>query len=549
MLKNLLIKNYALIRELELNPSTQLNIITGETGAGKSIMIGAVGLLLGKRADSRMLYDESEKCVVEGTFNLAEYRLHDFFLENELDYADESIVRREISPAGKSRAFINDTPVTLDVLTQLGSKLMDVHSQHDTLQLGTNTYQLEVIDAFAGNEPVLKKYRDLYQQFYRLNRQYQKMLKEAGDLRNEAEYHNFLYQELQKAALRDNEQEELEQELQILEHSEEIKLKLNEYLDLAGRSDFSAHSRLYTGQKNLADLGAFSEKFKALSARIESCLIELNDIYAEIEKEEELTEHDPQKIEFVKERLNLIYSLLKKHQTDSIAGLLSIQSELEKKVLKVENLDEELELLRKEAEQALKKVNDEANRLSRARKDQFETFCSKLEVLLRDLGMPEAKVVINHRSIEVNENGVDDISIDFSANKGMTPQPLKQVASGGEFSRLMFCVKFLLADKTALPTIIFDEVDTGISGEIALKMGKMMQVMSRNHQVLTITHLPQIAAKGDTHYYVYKDNQQEKTISRIRLLSEKERVDEIAKMIGGDAPSQVAFESARELMT
>lgn len=548
MLVHLTIKNYALIRSLEMRPSGNLNIITGETGAGKSIMVGAVGLLLGNRSDSKALYDENAKCVIEGTFNIKEYQLEDFFEANDLDYQELSIIRREISQQGKSRAFVNDTPVTLDILRELGSFLMNIHSQHDTLQLASNDYQLSLIDAFAGNQPALEDYQKSYSSYKKAEKAYRDLKKEKEEIGKEADYNHFLYDELQKAALIEGEQEALEEELQTLEHSEEIKLNLNKAIALLNHSELSVLSGIYEVNSLLGQVKGLSERFRSLSERMTACLIEIKDIAAEVEKEESLAEFDPAKIEAAKERLGLIYQLQQKHHVSAIADLLAIQSALESKVTRSVNLEDEIEALRLEKERVREEMLEEASKLSAARMGSLQKFSSSLENLLKELGMPNASVVVIRQAVEPSMTGIDELRMLFSANKGIPPQELKNVASGGEFSRLMFCVKYVLADKTALPTVVFDEVDAGISGEVALKMVKMMEQMALNHQALVITHLPQIAARGRKHYFVYKDDSDHKTVSAIRELAKDERVVEIAKMLSGDKPSAVALETAKELL-
>jgi DNA repair protein RecN (Recombination protein N) len=548
MLQHLLIKNYALIQHLEISPSKELNIITGETGAGKSIMLGAIGLLIGNRADTKVLYDEEEKCVIEGTFDISAYNIKAIFAEEELDYEATCIIRREISPSGKSRAFINDTPVTLDSLKKVGFYLMDIHSQHDTLLLGSNAFQLQIIDAFAQNEELLKSYQVSYKAFKKAKTTFDKLLTEADEMKKEASFNQFLYEELKKANFKDGEQEEIEGELEILEHAEEIKLKLNQLLNTLSTSEFSVNTNLASANQVLVQLSKYGQKYKSLQDRVESCLIELKDITSEIEKDEEQVEYDPDKIQLNKERISLIYQLQQKHSVKTIAELLDIQSSLEEKVNKVLNLDEEISNAKQALEEAEDLMMQQAYLLSASRKAVFEKFTEEVQLLVRDLGMPDATLLMNCNETMAQNTGIDEINLLFSANKGIKPQDLKSVASGGEFSRLMFCIKFVLADKTALPTIIFDEIDTGISGEVAMKMVNMMKLMSKNHQVISISHLPQIAAKGDAHYFVYKDNSSGKTKSNIRKLTEEERIMEIAKMIGGEKPSSIAFENAKELL-
>ncbi len=550
MLKNLIIKNYALIRELEMKPAPQLNIITGETGAGKSIMLGAVGLLLGNRADTKVLYDEESKCVIEGVFDVSEYdALKSLFQEEGLDYEEESIIRREIAPSGKSRAFVNDTPVTLDILRRMGNFLMDVHSQHDTLQLGSNTYQLDVLDAYASNKAERTTYQQAYKAYRKAAIAYQKLQEEAADSRKEADYNSFLLQELEAAQLEGLNQQEMEEELEKLENAGDIKIKLGGIVQaLEYAEPVAINSTLHGVFTELKQLGRYSEAYRKLAERMESSLIELKDISRELEAEEQDIELDEEKTVVLQERLRVIFNLQQKHGVSEIEELLRIQQDLQLKVSRVQNLDEEIAAAEKQMQKAEKEMQVHAEKLSKSRKQVFEKFAKELAGLLKDVGMADASMQVAHKLVAPQASGIDEVNILFSANKGVRPQPLKNVASGGEFSRLMFCIKYVLADKTALPTIVFDEIDTGISGEIALKMVRMMQVMAKNHQVISISHLPQIAAKGSAHYFVYKDNSSAKTFSRIKKLSEEERVAEIAKMIGGAQPSAVAYESARELM-
>ena len=548
MLKSLSIENYALIKHLQINPDKALNIVTGETGAGKSITLGALGLLLGNRADTKVLLDQERKCVIEGVFDISAYSLEPIFETFDIDYDQECIIRREINSSGKSRAFVNDSVSNLDFLKQLGLRLMDVHSQHQTLRLAHKDYQLEVIDAVAENTPLLSDFQLAHAAYKEKNRTYKRLITEGDQIRKEADYNQFLFEELDKAQLDADEQETLEEELNKLENAEEIKTKLNGALSISDRSDINIASMLQELKSLLNQISQFSPKYAILLDRIESSRIELTDIVSELETEEESTIYDPNRTEEVQERLNLIYKLQQKHQVSAIADLLEIYNELGDKVLKVENLDEAIEEAHKATKEAYDKAFSLAEALSSKRQSVFNGFSKQVQALLAELGMPNATISIDHSTTALNSNGIDEIDVLFSANKGVAPQPLKQAASGGEFSRLMFSIKYILADKTALPTIVFDEIDTGISGEIAIKMSQMMLEMAKNHQVITITHLPQIAAKGQSHYFVFKDESSETTTSQIRKLNHEERLNEIAEMIGGKQASKNAFDSARELM-
>jgi DNA repair protein RecN (Recombination protein N) len=548
MLRNLQIQNYALIRQLEIEPSPGLNMITGETGAGKSIMIGAVGLLLGNRVDTKVLYDKNEKCIVEGTFNIREYNLCELFELKDLDYQDETIIRREISPSGKSRAFINDTPVTLDIMKELGIHLMDIHSQHDTYKLSSLNYQLSLVDVFSQNQQVLQEYKESYRKYKIKKKKLDDLLLEAESIRKEADYNHFLYEELAAADLTTGELEMLEDELSTLEHAEEIKSVISEAIALLHDHDYAILDNLSLVNKRIESIASYALRLGEIRKRLNSSYLEIKDITNELEKEMDQVENNPKRLSEVQSRLNLLYKLLQKHQVASTEDLLAIQSSLKDIVNKNLNLDHEISDLEKETFLQYEEVNMLGNTLSKSRQDNFRKIIERIENMLRSLGIPDARLNIDHRNIEPGEYGMDEIDLKFSANKGIAPMNLKQVASGGEFSRLMFCIKHIIASKTALPTLILDEIDTGISGEIAIKMATMMKQMAENHQVIAITHLPQIASFGSSHYFVYKDNQSDKSVSLVKELSNDERILEIAKMIGGDQPSDAAFENAKELL-
>ncbi len=549
MLTRLFIKNYALIKELEINPSAKLNIITGETGAGKSIMLGAIGLLLGRRADVRVLFDEEEKCVIEGDFQIGAYKLQSVFKEVDLDFSEECSIRREISPNGKSRAFINDTPVNLEVLELVSSRLMDIHSQHDTLQLGSNEFQLAIIDNYAQNHNYRETYYQAYQAYTKAESAYKKLLSEAEQARKEQDYNVFLLEELNKIKLDEISQVELEQELEVLENAEAIKTKLNVVLALLTNDEQGVESTLRSALFELRQLENYAPRFQQLSERANSLFIEIKDIIGEIEREEEKTFLDEERIVQIKETLNLVYSLQKKHYKNSIDELIALRNELTEKVNRVLNLDEDIEKLRQQKDQAYQTLLEIAEILSSSRKEVIEKIEQEVDSLLKELGMPNAHLSIQITDTAPQALGANQVNFLFSANKGVKPDTLKNVASGGEFSRLMLCIKYILAGKTALPTIIFDEIDTGISGEIAIKVSKMMKEMAKRHQLIVISHLPQTAANGDCHYFVYKDDSSERAVSKIKKLNEQERLVEIAQMIGGANPSPTALQSAKELLS
>ncbi|UBM58868.1 DNA repair protein RecN [Marinilongibacter aquaticus] len=548
MLVHLQIKNYALIERLEINPGSGLSIITGETGAGKSILLGALGLLMGKRADGKVLYNQEEKCVVEGTFDLSRIGMQELFEENDLDYEQNSIIRREISPSGKSRAFVNDTPVTLDVLKSLSDRLIDVHSQHDSILLGDSGYQLQLVDFYALSEKEKVVYREAFDRYREANRALRKVETEAGKLKDEFEFNSFLLEELESAKLSVHEQEEAEAKLSVLENAEEVKERLNAVLNLLNHPEQSLLSALQEGIVQLNPIAKLSQSYEDIRKRLQSVQIELNDIADEIGIQEEKVEYDPEQIQVLKDRLDLIFRLLQKHHASDVSELLDIQSTLSEKVKQVLNFDDELKRLQLDLKEKGERMQEKADLLSEKRKAVLPEIEHKVVQILKDLGIPNADFKVDMQSVEAGTSGTDSVEFTFSANKGFSLQNLRKVASGGEFSRLMFALKYILAEKVAMPTLIFDEVDTGISGEVAVKMGNLMLEMSENLQMMAITHLPQIAGKGQTHFFVYKTDTPERTISKMKKLSEEERILEIAKMIGGDKPSESALQSAKELL-
>jgi DNA repair protein RecN (Recombination protein N) len=548
MLRNLLIKNYALIQSLEMLPAQGLNVITGETGAGKSIMLGAVGLLLGNRAETKVLLHDDEKCVVEGEFDIKAYNLKSFFGAEDLEHDDITVIRREISASGKSRAFVNDSPVTLDILRRLGQRLMDVHSQHENLELGKGLYQLNLIDNFAGNKPLLEDYTIHYKSFRTAEKSYKKLTEQADQLRQEADYNRFLLKELEEASLQDLDQEALENDLAVLENAEEIKSSFHQANIILKDGEFTGINAIAEAKSLLQQVSRLSEKYKTLAERLESIYIELDDAANEVYRHMEAVEFNPQETEVIRERLSRLYQLQKKHNVLSVQELRKIEADLAEKVTTTDNLDDQLAAEKATMEKAQVDLEASAKNLSESRKAVASSLSGNIEQLLSQLGMPNARIQVAINDSGYMSHGNDEINILFSANKGFAPQPIQKVASGGEFSRLIFCIKYILAKKMALPTIVFDEIDTGVSGEIAMKLAEMMKEMSRNHQVITISHSPQIAARGNAHYFVFKDEEGKMTTSRIRLLDQNERISEIAKMIGGDNPPAAALESAKTLL-
>ncbi|WP_420575814.1 DNA repair protein RecN [Ekhidna sp.] len=548
MIKSLQIKNYALIRELEMSPSSHLNIITGETGAGKSIMLGAVGLLLGKRADTKVLLDENQKCIVEGTFDISSYSLKQIFESEDLDYEAECVIRREISPTGKSRAFVNDTPTNLSALKAIGEKLMDVHSQHESLQLGNNLYQLNALDAFAAHPDILKSYQEAYKKYASAKKQLDKLESLAAQSAEDADYRQFLLSELLEANLDDLNQEEMESELEVLENAEDIKLKLSQAIHMLDESEVAILQQLNESKSLLHSIASFSKDLEDISERVESTSIELADIANEMQRVQDKVEHDPEKIQELKDRLDLLFRLQKKHSVLTVEELIKIRDEINESLSQVANLDHDIAKAKKALELAEKETQEKGNKLTESRKLSALNFSDEIEKIIHQIGIENGTVEIRVSPSEPSATGLDTIEMLFSANKGIKPQELKEVASGGEFSRLIFAVKYLIADKTAMPTIIFDEIDTGVSGEVALQMIRMMKHMAKSHQVISISHLPQFAAGGDAHYFVYKDHTSDRSVSRIKRLENEDRIHEIAKMIGGENPGTSAVESAKELL-
>ncbi len=548
MLTSLKISNYALIDQLAMQPSGGLSMITGETGAGKSIMLGAVGLLLGNRADTKVLLHEDKKCVVEGIFDIRSYGLQEYFEELELDYEDTCIIRREISPNGKSRSFVNDTPVLLEPLKILGEKLMDVHSQHDTLLLGEGDFQLGLVDAYAQTSADRTDFQLAYTEFKTAKKALVELTRQAEALKKEYDFNQFQLDELSNLTLVSGEQEELESSQEILENAEDIKLKINEVLSLFHEEQFGLLHGMAQIQSSLQGLERLAQAFGTYRARFQEAWIELKDLTESLADEDSRVEVDAEKLERTRERLSKIYQLQKKHGLQTVDQLIALESQLADKVFQVQQIDDQLADAHQLCLRNEKVMLAAGEALSQKRRACFPAFEKALEALLQDLGMENARVQFEGQLVEPNGSGIDRVELLFSANKGMPLQPLKKVASGGEFSRLLFAIKYLMADKMALPTLIFDEIDSGISGEVALQMVRMMQEIAKNHQVICITHLPQVAAKGEVHFFVFKDHSAEKTISKVKQLTAEERIHELAKMIAGANPSVAAQASAKELL-
>lgn len=549
MLLTLSIKNYALIESLETDFSNHFSVITGETGAGKSILLGALGLVLGNRADLTSLKDKEQKCIIEATFSIQNYHLEAFFAENDLDYEERTIIRREILPSGKSRAFINDSPVNLQELQALGTFLLDIHSQHQTRELTEAAYQLEIIDAVANNAATVVLYQQQLAEMKAKQKQLHEILAEKQVLEKEHEYHSFLLNELLAANLQEGEQEILEQELEQLSNVEFIKEQFSRIVASAQDEQIGAVVQLKEMKLALQKLSPFSATYLELSERFQSAFLELEDLFNECEQNNDKINADPERLDVVNNKLQALYSLQKKHQVQSIAALLEIQHQLDLKVVKVDDLEGQIRKIESDLQKAIVAIDAIAQQITNNRKDAIPQLVAKIKTILSQLGMAEANFQFDLVATEhYFAAGKDELNVLFSANKGTDFGLLKKVASGGEMSRIMLAVKSILAHYSKLPTIIFDEIDTGVSGEIAIKMGEIMQEMSHTMQVFAITHLPQIAAKGDTHYKVVKRSQGATTISELVLLSPEERIAQIAEMLSGKEVTASALEHAKALL-
>jgi len=549
LLSSISIKNYALINELHIDFSSGLSIITGETGAGKSILLGALGLVLGNRAELSTLKNTTKKCVVEAVVGIDKYNLKDFFETEDIDYEPNTILRREILPSGKSRAFVNDTPVTLSVLTLLRAKLIDVHSQHQTLQVSDQQFQFQLLDAVANNESKLASYQRGLSSYTLEKKRLEEIQLAQREATLQYDYNSHLYNELLEAKLIEDEQELLEEKLEKINNVEEIKQNLSEALQLATDDTIGIQNLLYSLEQKLAKISMYSKEYQELSDRISSVKIELVDIIGEIETANESVDFNPSEADQLNDRLQLIYNLQKKHYVNSISELLSIQSTLSEKVSRVENSEQLLAEQEAIVEEIANKLDIIALKISDARNKIIPKLSKQLENVLADLGMPHARFQIqNTLSENYYKNGKDVLQFLFSANKGGQYGELKKVASGGELSRVMLAIKKILSENSQLPTIIFDEIDSGVSGEISNKMAHIMSQMSQKMQVITITHLPQIAAKGNQHYKVFKEEVNNITTTNLKQLSEDERIVEIAEMLSGKNISDSALTHARELL-
>ena len=550
MLKSLFIQNFVLIDSLDICFNPGFSVITGETGAGKSIILGALSLVLGQRADGKSIKQGADKCVIEAIFDVSKYQLEPFFLGNDLEYDPEScILRRELYASGKSRAFVNDSPVPLAILKELGTKLIDIHSQHQNLLLGDNRFQLRVVDVMAENEILLILYKKEYTRYQGLRKALSALKERAAQSKQEEDYIRFQLDQLEEANLQPNEQEELEQEQETLSHAEEIKSSLYRVSSCLDGEEQGVVSLLKESLSSMDALERYFPRAKEIAERLRSAYIDLNDLASEMEGMIEDVEFNPDRLAWVNERLDTLYALQQKHRVSSVDDLIALRDQFRAQLTDIESFDEQIAVLEKQVQDAYKELLQQAAVLSEQRKVAAVAFAQQLVQMVAPLGMPHTRfqVEVVPRK-EPESDGMDEIRFLFSANKSMALQPVAQTASGGEISRLMLCIKAMIAGFTALPTIIFDEVDTGVSGDIADKMGHIMQDLGSKMQVFAITHLPQIAAQGEAHYFVYKEDVKDRTLTRIRPLDKEERIREVARMLSGSALTEASLANAKDLL-
>ncbi len=549
MIKWLKIQNYAIIEELEVQFSNGLTIITGETGAGKSILLGALGLLMGNRMDTKSLYDLTQKCVIEGCFDISKYNLEAFFSENDIDYEAELIIRRELTPSGKSRAFANDTPVNLKVLQELSSSLLDLHQQFDTLDTHSSDFQLHMLDALAGNKDLLINYQGLYKSYTRNKRQLETLIEQHQKAQQEENFLNYQLKEFEDAALVKGEQESNEEELNKLSNAEDIKRTLGGAFQQLSESEHAVISQLEHLTSALSSVSNFDINLRKLKERFDGIIYELQDVAREFEIVAEETEYNEERIQELQDRLDLIYRLQKKHGVLTLDQLLEVYHQLTEKQHSFADLSQQIEDLKQRIDEEEKALYQIAHQLSERRRSIAPKFQENVVSMLRQLAMEHAQMQIDFTvSRALLASGIDQVNYLFAANKGSRLQAIREVASGGEQSRLALATKSLVASAIPLPTLVFDEIDTGISGHVALKMGEILRNLSNEHQVVSITHSPQVASQADTHYYVYKRVKADRTVTEVKQLKVEERIHVIAMMLSSDPPSASALQNARELL-
>ncbi len=549
MLKTLFVKNYALIKELEIGFDKGLTIITGETGAGKSILLGALGLILGQRADSSVQLDKSNKCIVESYFDLKGVDSQWFFEENELDFSETLVMRREISPGGRSRAFINDTPVTLDLMKELGSILIDIHSQHQTLMLGKNQFQLSIIDSFANHKNLLSSYSKTYRDFREKGKEYSALSEGYDKAQADFEYYNHQLKQLDEINLISGEEIDLEKERDLLLHSEEVNEALST-ASLALNGDEAATIPVLGDLKRRLDkIVEYLPESKGYVERLDSVAIELNDLANEMERKSGVVDSDPARLNILSERLDLLFTLMQKHRSESVVSLIEERESIRGIVDKISLSDERMTVLKSELNKLNEVLLETGRQISDNRAEIAPVVETKMSELLAALGMPNARFVINiHKLDDFGPDGFDHADFLFTSNKQVPPENLNKVASGGELSRVMLSLKSLLSDKMGLPTIFFDEIDAGVSGEVATRVGEILSKMGREMQVINITHLPQVAAHAEMHYFVFKEDNADSTITHIKLLDKNERLNEVARLLSGNEITRASLDNARNLI-
>lgn len=550
MLKHLYIRNYALIKELSISFDKGFSVITGETGAGKSILLGAINMILGHRTDTKALKNSTEKCVVEAVFNLKNFDLKQFFQNNELDYEDECIIRREITPSGKTRAFVNDTPVQLNILKDIGCRLVDVHSQHQNLLINNISFIINFVDSISGNEKLTDVYRKAFTEYCSARKEYDDFVQKSEKSKNDEEYLRFQLCQIEDAKLGEDEQEKLEEESNLLSHSEEIKsglFSISELFDSENNGIIASMKRQIHTARSIQRVCPQAE---IIADRIEAAYVDMKDLSYEVSGYADDINFDPERLSYVNERLNIIYSLEQRFHVSTIRELLDIASGIRKKLDDVDRHDELLKKLSEKVENAFQRAWNLAEELSTKREQEFPGICSELESVLRNLGMPDVRIdIVNSKKDSLSSDGIDSVRMMFTANRNHEMQDISAIASGGEIARVMLAIKYIICKVKVLPTIFFDEIDTGVSGDMAARMGNIMEEMGKNMQVISITHLPQIAARGINQYKVYKDNSiDDRTTSNIRLLSEEERIMELATMLSGSVVTEAAINNAKELL-
>ncbi len=549
MLKHLLIENYALIEGLDINLEDKLTVISGETGAGKSILLGALSMILGKRADTQVLRDKQRKCIIEGTFSLKGIQVQDLFNEFDLDYDDNSIFRREITPQGKSRAFINDTPTTLQAMKTISEKLIDIHSQHESLLVGTSGFQFDVVDSFAKLLPKVIAYRSTFEEYKKEKQKLRELEAAEKEAKADLDYNRFQYEELEKATLNHEEYQNMEEELSVQKHAEDILFKLEKTLYLLRDDDINSIDSINEVNSMLKSVAGFGNNYNELSTRMESLLIELKDIVHEAEGLKESVVHDPERAAQLEARFDQVSKLLMKHSVSEVNDLIRIKEDYRKKIETTVSLEEDIHVLKQKINNTRKNLEYQALAISEGRIKAIPQIEAEVLGMLKSLAMPHARFTIKQERLDVlTPRGIDSLTFLFNANPGGELQDVSKVASGGELSRFMLSIKSMISEKTLLPTIIFDEIDTGISGETSTKVANILESMANRMQVIVITHVPQIASRGDTHLLVYKAVEKGQTHTFINKLSKEDRIFELAKMLGGEKPTKMMLETAKELI-